>query len=73
MKIPKELAVRIDGLERNNPDEAEAIVSGLILELGYCPSSVAHYFLMLQDQPDDLRRRLVGRNILTEAGEEDPR
>ncbi len=62
-KIPDELERRLDALERNNPDEAEDIMRGCVFEMGYCPSSVAHYCTMLQDDGETFRARIVGITI----------
>lgn len=63
MKIPPAIADRIDVVERNNPDEAEDIVRSCVYEMGYCPSSVAHYLFKMQDDDGDLRARVRGMDI----------
>ncbi len=62
-KIPDELERRLDDVERNEPDEAEAIIRDCIFAMGYCPSSVAHYLVMLQDDGAAFRARIAGLDI----------
>lgn len=66
MQIPDDIDRRYEAIERNDPDEAEAIITALITRCGYCPSSVAHYLFMLQDDDTDLRNRVVGLDIRPE-------
>jgi hypothetical protein len=61
--IPDDIERRYEAVQRNDPDEAEAIVQALIYAIGFCPSSMAHYLFMLQDDPTDLRKRVVGLEI----------
>lgn len=63
MKIPSVLEERLDNVGRNDPDEAEDIIRGCVFEMGYCPSSVAHYLFMLQDDATGLRGRVTGMEI----------
>jgi len=72
-EIPEDIDRRIDAVSRNDVDEAESIARALVYAIGYCPSGVAHYLLMLQDDDADLRGRLSGMTIETPAGESVPR
>jgi hypothetical protein len=60
MKIPDDVAARIDALQRNDPDEAEAICHALVYALGYVPASLVHTMYMLQDDSGDELRKRVG-------------
>lgn len=62
-KIPDELERRLDDVGRNDPDEAEAIIRDCVFAMGYCPSSVAHYLVMLQDDGEAFRNRIAGMTI----------
>jgi len=61
--IPEDIDKRIDALTRNDPDEAEDIARALVYAIGFCPSSVAHTMLMMQDDDADLRARILGLKI----------
>ena len=69
MPLPPAIDRRIDALQRNDPDEAEAIAFALVYEMGYCPSGTAHYLFMMQDDDAPLRKRLTGLDIRPEPGE----
>lgn len=73
MDIPEDVQRRIDALERNDPDEAEEIATLLVLSIGGIPAGVAHYMLMLQDDPTNLGQRLGQRTIIPPANGVMPR
>lgn len=54
------LEERVDALTRNDPDACEALARDYVYAVGAVPSVVLHYMLKLQDDDDDLRRRLAG-------------
>ena len=66
MKIPDELQRRYEAVERNDPDEAAAIMQALAVAIGYCPAAMAHYLFMLQDDDDGLRKLVAGLDIRPE-------
>lgn len=69
MKIPEALEERLDNVGRNDPDEAEDIMRGCVFEMGYCPSSVMHYLVMLQDDQDGFRKRVAGLEVRPVPGQ----
>ena len=67
MTIPPEYTARIDAIERNDIDEAEDIMRGIVYAVGGCPTTVMHYLLMLQDDDAELRRRVAGLEVVVDA------
>lgn len=67
--IPPDIERRIDSLERNDPDEAEAIAEALVYAIGHIPQATAHYLLMMQDDAANLEARLNGRPIRPDGAE----
>lgn len=62
-QIPDYITRRLEAIGRNEPDEAETIMRELVYAIGYCPSSTAHYLIMLQDDQEAFRRRIHGLRI----------
>lgn len=59
----KRLEDAVDALDRNDVDGAEHVAREYLIAFGYIPASTAHYLFMLQDDDNELRRRLTGLDI----------
>lgn len=63
----REIRRRIELLQRNDPDGAEAVIRDIAAAYGYVRAPVVLELWLMQDDPTDLERRLSGVAVAADA------